>query len=196
MRLRPSSCDVGGVHTLIRLAIILSALIVIGVWLARWWFWSRAQASGRRMQCSMSVHELQEQLGVKLQGEGSERDAASLGQALRMAGMVLLEKDGHAIARKRRYGWWNLKVLPVLLIVILIFSFFNRSFSSAWVVGIGCVVIAMHVILRIAGMSVELLAVKRGWEELQKHDGLHRMDEAEAVLHCARASAWNSVLPW
>ncbi|MBK1826101.1 hypothetical protein [Haloferula rosea] len=179
-----------------RLVIILSGLLIIAVCIARWWFWGRVQMRGRRIECSMSVAEMYERLGVT-KGKPSElRDATALGITLRDAGLHLLEADGNIIARKRRRGWWNLRVLPALILVILVFSFFNRSFSSMWVVAIGCLLIAAQVAIRVAGISVELMAVKRGWKELEKKGGFRRMDEEEAVLRCARASVWDTVLPW
>lgn len=185
-----------GVGPVFRIIIILSGLLIIAVWVARWWFWGRVQMRGRRVQCSMTVSEMYEKLGVTKAKPSDLKDASSLGIALRDAGLHLLETDGNVVARKRRRGWWNLRVLPALILVLLIFSFFNRSFSSMWVVALGCLLIAAMVTIRVAGISVELMAVKRGWRELEQKGGFRRMDEEESVLRCARASVWDTVLPW
>jgi hypothetical protein len=124
------------------------------------------------------------------------RDAAALGAALRDAGLRLMEKDGERTARHRRTGWWNLKILPGLLLLILIFSMFTKRVPGWWVVAVGGALVALHVALRIAGIGVELQAVKRGWRELEARGGLRRMSDGEAVLRCARASVWDTVLPW
>ncbi|MGE9269776.1 MAG: hypothetical protein ACQKBU_03150 [Verrucomicrobiales bacterium] len=184
------------VGAVFKLAIIISGLTVIAVCLAKWWFWTRLQLKGQRVECSMTVADLYGRLGVEKKKPDELKDAAALGGALRDAGLYLLEKDGNVLAKRRRSGWWNLRVLPVMILVILIFSFFNRSFSSMWVVAIGCLLIALMVVLRVAGIGIELLAVKRGWAELEKSGGFRRMRDSEAVLRCARASVWDTVLPW
>ena len=144
----------------------------------------------------MSVAELYQKLGIEKRKPSELRDATAVGSAMRDAGLSLLEKDGNVLARKRRRGWWNLRVLPALLLAILVFSFFNRSFSSMWVVAIGCLLIAAHAVIRVAGLSIELMAVKRAWRELEGKGGFRRMNEEEAVMRCARASVWDTVLPW
>lgn len=179
-----------------RLAIILGALVIIGAAVARWWFWSRVKLRGQRMECSMSVAELYARLGVKKRKPSELRDAAALGAALRDAGLRLMEQEGAKPARRRRTGWWNLKILPMLLVMILAFSFFQSRFKPMWILAAGALLIGLHVVLRVAGIGVELAAVKRGWKALEEKGGLRRMDEAEAVLRCARASVWDTVLPW
>lgn len=182
---------------IIRLLIILSALVLIGAMLARWWFWGRVKAHGQRTECELSVAELYQRLGVAKRKPSDLRDAAAVGTALRDAGLMLMEKDGERVARRRRTGWWNLKILPGLLLLILAFSFFSgKKHAAIWVVGAGAALIALHVVLRVAGIGVELQAVKRGWRELEAKGGLRRMNDGEAVLRCARASVWDTVLPW
>lgn len=176
--------------------IIISALILIIAMLAKWWFWGRCKVTGARMECSLTVAELYERVGVRKKKAGDFRDAASLGDAVRDAGLWLLEKDGMKIAKRRRTGWWNLRILPFLLITIVVFSLITRRIPIHWVIGVGCALIALHVVLRVVGLSVELEAVKRGWQALEKAGGLHRMNEREEIMRCARASAWKTVVPW
>jgi hypothetical protein len=145
----------------------------------------------------MSVAELYEKLGVVKRKPSEVRDAAALGVALRDAGLRLMEQDGAALAKRRRTGWWNLRILPGLLVLVMAFSFFSgKKHASMWVLGGGAFLIALHVVLRIAGLGTELAAVKRGWQALESAGGLRRVSEAEAVLECARASVWDTVLPW
>lgn len=179
-----------------RLLLILGALVLIAAMVARWWFWGRVRARGARIECSISVAEVYQRLGVVKRRPSGSRDAASVGAALRDAGLRLMEADGEGVARRRRTGWWNLKILPGLLALILVFSMFKPRIAPLWVLGVGGALIGFHVILRIAGIGVELAAVKRGWRALEEKGGLRRMDEAEAVLRCARASVWDTVLPW
>lgn len=181
---------------IVRLLVIVSALVVIAGWVARWWFWGRTKARGRRVECSMSVAELYERVGLPKRKANDFRDAAALGSALRDAGLKLLEKDGYALAKKRRFGWWNLKVLPPLVALIYVFALFAGGGKAQWVLGLGCFAVAVHVMLRVSGIRVELQAVKRGREALEANGGFRRMDEEEAVLRCARASVWDTVLPW
>jgi len=140
--------------------------------------------------------DLYARLGVAKRKPSELRDAAALVAALRDAGLKLLENDGLALAKKRRTGWWNLRILPMLVMVVLVFSFFVKNVPSNWVLGIGAALVALHVVLRISGIGIELRAVKRGWEELERKGGLRRMSEEEAVMECARASVWDTVLPW
>lgn len=181
---------------MVRILILLSALVLIAAMVGRWWFWGRARQRGRRVECSFTVGELYAKLGLEKRKAGDLRDAAALGSALRDAGLRLLEKDGHALAKKRRTGWWNLRILPMLVVLLLIFSSFTTRFSSRWVLAVGCLLVALHVVLRVSGIGVELRAVKRGWRELERKGGFRRLREEEAVLECARASVWDTVLPW
>lgn len=152
---------------------------------------------GQRVECSLSVAELYERLGVPKRKASDLRDAAALGVALRDAGLRLMEGAGEQSARRRRTGWWNLRILPGLLALLLAFSFFSgKKPAASWVIGAGGLLIALHVVLRIAGIGVELAAVKHAWQALERKGGMRRMDEAEAVLRCARASVWDTVLPW
>lgn len=181
---------------IVRLLIVLSALLLIGAMVARWWFWGRMKLRGQRTECSLTVAELFERLGVAKRKPSDLRDAAALGAALREAGLRLMEAEGERVARRRRTGWWNLRILPGLLVLILVFSLLKPRIAPMWVLAVGGVLIAFHVVLRIAGIGVELQAVKRGWQALEEKGGLRRVDEAEAVLRCARASVWDTVLPW
>ncbi len=181
---------------IVRLLIVLSALVLIGAMVARWWFWGRMKLRGQRTECSLTVAELFERLGVAKRKPSDLRDAAALGAALREAGLRLMEAEGERVARRRRTGWWNLRILPGLLALILVFSLLKPRIAPMWVLAVGGVLIAFHVVLRIAGIGVELQAVKRGWQALEEKGGLRRVDEAEAVLRCARASVWDTVLPW
>ncbi len=181
----------------IRLLVIISALVLIGAMVARWWFWGRVKARGQRTPCSLSVAEVYARLGVSRKKASDLKDAAALGVAIRDAGLRLMESEGEPAARRRRTGWWNLRILPGLVALILVFSFFSgKKMASGWVLGAGAALIALHVVLRIAGIGVELQAVKRGWKALESAGGFRRVDEAEAVLRCARASVWDTVLPW
>jgi hypothetical protein len=184
------------VRGVVRILILIAALVVIVAIVARWWFWGRVQSHGRRVECSMSVAELYERLGVTKRKPSQLRDAAAVGGALRDAGLFLLEKDGNALAKKRRYGWWNLKALPAFVLLILVFSYFQPRIASRWVLAIGCLLVAVQVLMRISGIGLELKAVKRGWAELEKRGGFRKMSEEEAVLRCARASVWDTILPW
>lgn len=180
-----------------KLLIIISVLTLIAAWVMRWWFWSRARDRGRRVECSMTEAELRDKLGFPSKKASELRDAASLGSALRDCGLRLLEKDGMALARKRRTGWWSMKILPGLVGMILVFSMIFQRISPIWVLGVGLLVIALHVLLRVSGLSVEIMAVRRALDELErKKKGFRRMSEEEAVISCAKASIWQTILPW
>lgn len=181
---------------MVRLLILISALVLLAAGIGRWWFWSRVRQRGRRIECSLTVDELYRRLGVEKHRAGDLRDAAALGNALRDAGLRLLEQDGMSLARKRRTGWWNLRILPLLVVLVLVFSAFTTRVPTRWVLGIGCVLVALHVVLRVSGIGVELRAVRRGWEELERCGGVRRLSEEQALLECARASVWDTVLPW
>lgn len=181
---------------MVRIVLLLSLLVFVAIWVARWWFWGRMQYRAKRMECSLSVGELYEKLGIKKPKAGGFRDAASLGNALREAGLRLLEDDGSSAAKKRRIGWWNLRILPALVGIIILFSFVHSAIPRPLVIMVGLLLLVLHMLLRVSGIGIELAAVKRGWEALDKRGGLRRMDEQEAILRCARASVWNTVLPW
>lgn len=176
--------------------ILLSLLTLIAAWLARWWFWQRKRNEGRRVACSMTVAELHERLGLPQKKPVDLRDAAALGNALRDCGLRLLENEGDRLARKRRSGWWSLRILPGLVAVVLIFAMVTRHVAPGWVLACGMLVIALHVVLRVSNLGIELKAVKRAAAELERQRVFRRMSEEEAVLDCARASVWETILPW
>lgn len=179
-----------------RLLILISLLVLIAAWVARWWFWKRVRDKGRRVECSMTVSELCEKLGKPRKKLNELKDAAALGSALRDCGLRLLEGDGLALAKKRRTGWWSLKILPVLVAVIFVFSMIFQRIAPAWILAVGLLIIALHVVLRVIGLGVELKAVRRGLDEFEKKGGFRRMSEEEAIVDCARASVWETILPW
>ena len=176
--------------------IVIALLVWVGAVVARWWFWGRVAEEGRRMTCGLSVGEMNGILGMPAGRRAELRDAAALGAALREAGLVLLEKDGVALAKRRRLGWWNLRVLPALVALMAVFSLISKWAPFPWVVAIGALAIAGHVLVRVSGLGVELDAVKRGWAELRKEVRFRRADEEDEILRCARASVWETVLPW
>ncbi|GAA5482440.1 hypothetical protein Hsar01_01662 [Haloferula sargassicola] len=171
-------------------------LTLVAAMVARWWFWRRVRDQGRRVECGISVGEVMEILGGSSGKAGAFRDAAALGNAVREGGLRLMEKDGVALAKRRRLGWWNLRILPALVVMLGVVSLVSKWAPVPWVLAIGALLIAGHVVVRIAGISVELEAVKRGWAELGKQVRFRRMDEEEAILRCARASVWETILPW
>lgn len=179
-----------------RLLIIIALLTLIAAWVARWWFWKRVRDKGRRVECSMTVSELYEKLGQPRKKPNDLRDAAALGSALRDCGLRLLEQDGLAVAKKRRTGWWSLKILPILVAVIFVFSLVFQRVAPAWIMAIGLLIIALHVALRVTGLGIELKAVRRGLDEFEKKGRFRRMSEEEAVVDCAKASVWETILPW
>ncbi|MBB5351875.1 hypothetical protein HNR46_002114 [Haloferula luteola] len=179
-----------------RLLMLVSLMTLIAAAVARWWFWGRIRDQGRRIPCEMSVAELGNALGVPAGRSGELRDAAALGSALREAGLKLMEMEGIAEAKRRRIGWWNLRILPALVAVVLVFSAVSRWAPFAWVLAVGMLVMAGHVAVRMSGVGVELEAVKRGHMELRKKVRLRRVDEEEAILRCARASVWETIFPW
>lgn len=144
----------------------------------------------------MTVSELCERLGQPRKKPNELRDAAALGSALRDCGLRLLEQDGLALAKKRRTGWWSLKILPVLVAMVLVFAMVFQRIAPAWILAIGLLLIALHVVLRVSGLGVELKAVRRGLDEFEKKGRFRRMSEEEAVVDCAKASVWETILPW
>jgi len=179
-----------------QLLIFLSFFALVAAFAARWWFWDRERDRGRRMECSMTVSELCERLGQPRKKPNDFKDAAALGSALRDCGLRLLEKDGLLLAQKRRAGWWSLKILPILVAIICVFAAVFQRVPFKWVLAIGLMIIALHVVQRVVGLGVELKAVRRGLDEFKKKGGLRRMSEEEAIVDCAKASVWETILPW
>lgn len=179
-----------------RILIFVSLLTLVVAAVARWWFWRRIRDEGRRVECGLTVGDVAEMLGVKAGKNAELKDAAALGNAVRESGLLLMEREGLAVAKRRRLGWWNLRVLPALVALVAVFSLLGPRSGFLWVLGLGALLIAGQVVIRISGLAIELEAVKRGWTELSKHVRFRRMDEEEAILRCARASVWETVLPW
>lgn len=176
--------------------IVIALLVWVAAAAARWWFWSRVAQQGRRMLCGLSVGEMNGLLGLPPGKKSALRDAAALGSALREAGLTLLEKDGMAMAKRRRIGWWNLRVLPALIALIAVFSLISKWAPFPWVLAVGALTIAGHVIVRVSGLAIELEAVQRASAELRQHIRFRRSSEEAEIHRCARASVWETILPW
>ena len=144
----------------------------------------------------MTVAELYATLGFPQQTPVEIRDAAALGTALRDGGLLLMEQEGDRLARKRRAGWWSLRVLPGLIALVVVFALVSGRVSPALALAAGLLIIALRVMSRISTMGVELAAVKRAVSELEKKRGFRRLSEEKAVITCARASVWEGVFPW
>ena len=179
-----------------QLLIFLSFAALVVAIAARWWFWERERDKGRRFECSMTVSELCEKLGQPRKKPNDLKDAAALGSALRDCGLRLLEKDGLLLAKKRRTGWWSLKILPILVAMICVFAAIFQRVPFKWVLAFGLLTIALHVVLRVTGLGIELKAVRRALSELEKKGGFRRMSEEDAIVECAKASVWETILPW
>lgn len=158
--------------------------------------WVNVRADGLRRDCCITVNELRASLGLSPLAKGGASDAAALGNALREAGLELLEKDGHATAKARRKGIWLMRVLPVLVMVVVVFAIVSKRVSAGWALAGGAGLIGFWTLLRLTGLPVELRAVSRAAVPFQKARLTRRVADEEEILRCAKASVWNTVWPW
>ena len=174
---------------------ILALIPLVGAWLARHWFWTRASRQGLRCDCGITVRELRERLGLPPGSRGKETDAAALGNALRECGLALMERDGDKIAKARVTGGYVTRVMPALAGVIALFAAFRvRDVWAA--LAVAFVITALWTIKRLTGMAIEWRAVARGTEVLKATRALKRADDEEEVIRCAKASVWSTVWPF
>lgn len=177
-----------------KLVILLSLLPLVGAWLARHWFWTRARVTGTRRDCGTSVREFRERLGLPPGRGGKETHAAALGNALRECGLALMEKQGNAVAKARVTGGHVTKVMPALVAIVAIFAALRTH--GAWAVAIALAVLALWTLFRVTGLAVEWRAVALGAEALREKRPLKRMDDEQEVLRCAKASVWSTIWPF
>jgi hypothetical protein len=180
-----------------KLVIILSLLPLVGAWLARHWFWTRASRQGLRHDCGMSVRQLRERLGLPPGRKGTETHAAALGNALRECGLALMERDGDKLAKSRVTGGYVTRVLPALAGVIAVFAMLSYRVSNVWAaMAVALAVVALWTFKRFTGMAIEWRAVARGTEVLKTTRALKRADDEEEIIRCAKASVWSTLWPF
>lgn len=178
------------------LILLLSLLPLVFAWFGRHVLWTRARAEGLRIDCGMTVASLRERLGLPAIRRVDGTDAATLGNALREAGLELLERDGDTLAKARRKGLWLTRILPVLVIFVAVLGMFARRIPPGVAITGATALVALWTVLRLSGLSIELRAVARASRDLQKGRYLRRAHDEEAVMTAAKASIWTSVWPW
>ena len=115
-----------------KLVIILALIPLVGAWLARHWFWTRASRQGLRRDCGTSVRELRERLGLPPGTKGKETHAAALGNALRECGLRLMEQEGSKLAKARVTGGYVTLAMPALAGVIAFFAILSKRVPAGW----------------------------------------------------------------
>lgn len=177
--------------------VILFALIpLVGAWLARHWFWTRASRQGMRQDCGISVRELRERLGLPAGSKGQETHAAALGNALRECGLRLMERDGNKLAKARVTGGYVTRVIPAFAGAVAFFAILSKRVPAGWAIAGAMTVVALWTFQRFVGMAIEWRAVARGTEVLKASRALRRLDDEEEVIRCAKASVWTTVWPF
>lgn len=180
-----------------KIVIILSLLPLIGAWLARHWFWTRASRQGLRRDCGITVREFRQRLGLPPGRKGKETDAAALGDALRECGLRLMEREGSKVAKARVTGGYVTRVMPALTAIIAVFAVLSHRVPNVWAaMAVALAVIALWTFHRFTGMAIEWRAVARGTEVLKATRALKRADDEEEVIRCAKASVWSTVWPF
>ncbi len=179
-----------------KLVILLSLLPLVGAWLGRHWFWSRVRLEGTRRDCELSARDLRQRMGLPPGSRGSETHAAALGNAVRECGLLLLEREGDALAKARVKGSFLTRALPALVGVVAIFAIFSKRVPAGWAIAGALGVLGFWTLLRLTGMAVEWRAVARGTEVLKATRPLKRMSDEEEVIRCAKASVWSTVWPF
>lgn len=179
-----------------KVVLLLSLLPLVGAYLGRHWFWTRVRMEGLRHDCSTSVRELRERLGLPSKRGGSETHAAALGNAVRECGLALLEKEGNGLAKARINGGFLTRALPALVTIIAVFAIFSKRVPAGWAVAGAVGVVAFWTLLRLTSMTIEWRAVAKGTEALKASRALKRVADEEEVIRCARASVWNTVWPF
>lgn len=179
-----------------KLVILLALLPLVGAWIARHWFWSRVRLDGVRRDCGTSVNELSARLGLPGVRRGTECNAAALGNTLRESGLLLLEKEGHPLAKARIRGAYLTKALPALVGVIAVFATLSKRVPAGWAIAGALGALALWTLLRLSSMAIEWRAVARGVEALKAQRALTRADDEEVVIRCAKASVWSTVWPF
>lgn len=177
-----------------KIVLLLSLIPLIGAWLGRHWFWTRVRLEGMRRDCETSVREFRQRLGLPPGRHGQETHAAALGNALRECGLLLLEKEGDALAKARIAGAFLTKALPALAILVAVFASL-RGFT-AWAIAGAAAVLAFWTLARLTGMTIEWRAVAKGVEAMKRQRALKRIDDEEEVIRCAKASVWSTVWPF
>ena len=179
-----------------KVVIIFSLLPLVGAWLARHWFWTRASRQGLRRDCGITVREFRERLGLPPGRKGKETDAAALGDALRECGLRLMEREGSKVAKARVTGGYVTRVMPAMAGVIAVFAILSKRVPAGWAIAGALAVVAVWTFQRFTGMAIEWRAVARGTEVLKATRALKRADDEDEVVRCAKASVWSTVWPF
>ena len=179
-----------------KLVIFLSLIPLVAAWAGRHWFWTRVRMEGMRRDCEISVKDLRQRMGLPPGRRGHETHAAALGNAVRECGLMLLEREGDALAKSRTKGAFLTRALPALVGVVAVFAILSKRVPAGWAVAGAMGVVGLWTLLRITGMAIEWRAVARGAEVLKATRPLKRMNDEEEVIRCAKASVWSTAWPF
>lgn len=176
---------------------LLASLLPLAIaWGGRHLLWGKASVAWLRCDTGKTVEQFRAAIGLPTSKKQSQTDAASLGVALRDAGLEMLQNEGDMAAKARRKGIWLLRVLPFLVGLIAIFAIFSKRVPAAWAISGAFACVGLLILIRLFGLTVELRGVVRGTSAMRKARFFNRITDEESVIAAAKSSVWLSVWPW
>jgi cytochrome c-type biogenesis protein CcmH/NrfG len=180
-----------------KIVLLLSLLPISLVWLLRQYFSGAAWYEGKRSITALSVNQLREELGLPGKNNASARaDASTLGDALRQAGLELLEKEGHPLAKRCIRQGMLVKIFPVLAAMVGGLAILARRISTGWVLAGAALAIALLMLSRFQSVAIQMQGMGLALKRLQQKRFFHRPSEEALVMAAAKASIWRSLWPW
>jgi len=178
-----------------RLILVLS-LIPIAIALAvRWWHGGRVLAAegGRLCRCDLKRW-------LPIRGDESvihraEESAAEFGRQLRIKALdewrVQDPKAAAARESARRFGM----AVPPLSALVAVFAMIVGKIPLSGAISILLAATAVAAVLGLLALAPELGAINRAARKVREDGDFPARDDADAVIRCAVAHAWDLALP-
>jgi hypothetical protein len=162
---------------------------------ARWWFGVRVLAQTGSRKCRCDLGRWTPSPGDEAVIHRAENTAAEFGRELRLKALSdWRESDPKAAASRENSRRFGLAV-PPLSGIVAIFAMFVGKIPFLGALAIPVAATALAGILGLLTLPPELTAISRRARKLREDKSFPSSEDADAVIRCAIAHAWDASLP-
>ena len=180
---------------MLRLLLFLSLFPIAITLVARWWFGVRVLDSDGARPCRCDLSRWLPSPGDAAVVHRAEESAGEFGRQLRLKALAEWhERDPKAAAARektRRFG----TAVPPLSGIVAVFAMLVGKVPVMGAIAILLGATALAAALGLLALPAELSAIARTARHVRGQQNFPARDDADAVIRCAIAHAWNAALP-